>query len=93
MHVTPEKVGSYVSFETNYDFRGDLDGLVHGVIALFQPRAFDVVTFIPEGAAGLDIQEYQLGDHVVDELGGYFVSYFQYYLAPVEPGRPYEFEL
>ena len=93
VHVTPEKVGSYVSFETNHDFRGNLTGLVRGVIALFQPRAFDVVTFVPEAPAELDIDQYQLGDHVVTTLGGYRVSYFQYYMPPVEPGCPYEFAL
>jgi len=81
-HVTPEKTGSYVSFETNYDFRGDLRGLVGSIVELFRPSVFDVVTFLTEAEPELTIANYQLGDHVVRALGGYRVSYFQYFLPP-----------
>ncbi|MEM8608889.1 MAG: adenosylmethionine decarboxylase [Myxococcota bacterium] len=93
VHVTPEEVGSYVSFETNYDFRHDLTGLVARVTELFQPRAFDVVTFLPEGRPELSVPRYRLGDHVEKRLGGYGVTYFQYYLPPEGPREPYELSL
>jgi S-adenosylmethionine decarboxylase len=82
VHVTPETTGSYVSFETNYDFRCHLGGLVGSIVELFRPRAFDVMTFLPEAEPDLSIVSYQLGDHVAGTLGGYRVSYFQYFLPP-----------
>lgn len=92
-HVTPEEMGSYVSFETNYDFQSDLTGLVGDIVALFQPRAFDVLTFLPDGEAKLKLAGYQLGDHVVRSLGGYRVTYLQYYVPPSGPRGPYEVPL
>lgn len=87
VHVTPEATGSYVSFETNFDFRGRLDGLVGSIVELFRPRAFDVVTFLPEGEPSLDVPGYWLGDQVFHDVNGYRVSYFQYSLPPKGP-RP-----
>jgi S-adenosylmethionine decarboxylase len=86
-HVTPQDTGSYVSFETNYDFRGQLGGLVGSIVELFRPRAVDVVAFLPEAAPGLSIAGYQPVDHVVHTLGGYQVSYFQFVAPPSGP-RP-----
>ncbi len=81
-HVTPEETGSYVSFETNYDFRGQLGGLVESIVDLFRPGAFDVVTFLPKTRPELAIEGYQLGDRVVHTVNGYQVSYFQYSIPP-----------
>jgi S-adenosylmethionine decarboxylase len=93
IHVTPEATGSYVSFETNHDFRGHLGGLLGSIIELFRPRAFDVVTFVPGTEPELPVAGYQLGDHVVHTLGGYHVSYFQYFVPPSGPRSAYEIEL
>ncbi|MFZ1864442.1 MAG: hypothetical protein WAU39_09495 [Polyangiales bacterium] len=93
VHVTPEDIGSYVSFETNHDFRGKLSELVAALVELFQPRAFDVLTFLPDGEARLSVGGYLLGDHVVDRLGGYEVSYFQYFVPPTGPRGPEELVL
>ncbi len=93
IHVTPEDSGSYVSFETNHDFRGKLGGLVGALVEVFQPRAFDVLIFLPDGEARLSVGGYLLGDHVVDTLGGYEVSYFQYFVPPTGPRSPEELAL
>jgi S-adenosylmethionine decarboxylase len=93
IHVTPESSGSYVSFETNHDFRGKLTDLVGSIVELFQPRAFDVLTFLPGETATLSARGYMLGDHVVDELGGYQVSYFQYFVPPEGPRSPSQLSL
>ncbi len=77
-HITPQEKGSYVSFETNYDFRGHLGGLVGSIVELFKPRAVDVVTFLPEAEPTLLVAGYDLGQRVVHTLGGYSVSYFQF---------------
>ena len=93
LHVTPEAAGSYVSFETNYDFRGHLSGLVGSIVELFRPRAFDVVTFVPEAEPELAVAGYELADHIVHGLGGYRVSYFQYFAPPSGPRPARELEL
>jgi S-adenosylmethionine decarboxylase len=93
IHVTPESSGSYVSFETNHDFRGKLTELVGSIVELFQPRAFDVLTFLPGETANLSARGYLLGDHVVDNLGGYHVSYFQYFVPPDGPRHPSQLSL
>lgn len=93
IHVTPESSGSYVSFETNHDFRGKLTPLVGSIVELFQPRAFDVLTFVPGEAPTLTAKGYLLGDHVVDALGGYQVSYFQYFVPPDGPRYPSQLSL
>ncbi len=87
VHVTPEPTGSYVSFETNHDFRANLPSLVGSIVELFKPRTFDVVTFLPDAEPVLTIPGYRLEDHVVAALGGYGVSYFQYFRPPEGP-RP-----
>jgi S-adenosylmethionine decarboxylase len=93
LHVTPEAAGSYVSFETNYDFRGHLSSLVGSIVELFRPRAFDVVTFVPEAEPELAVAGYELADHIVHGLGGYRVSYFQYFAPPSGPRPARELEL
>lgn len=93
VHVTPEDTGSYVSFETNHDFRGQPSELVGALVEIFQPRAFDVLTFLPGEEARLSVRGYLLGDHVIDTLGGYQVSYFQYFVPPDGPRRAEELVL
>lgn len=93
LHVTPEVTGSYVSFETNHDFRGDVGELVGSLVRLFRPRVFDVVTFVSGTEPAHSVAGYELGDHVVESLCGYRVSYFQYFLAPGGPRPPCEIEL
>lgn len=93
IHVTPEDTGSYVSFETNHDFGVNPAPLVGALVEVFQPRAFDVLTFLPGAEAELSVPGYLLGDHVVDSLGGYRVSYFQYFVPPTGARPPYELAL
>lgn len=93
VHVTPEDLGSYVSFETNHDFRGTASALVASVVEVFQPRAFDVLTFLPGKEVELEVHGYSLGDHVVDRLCGYHVSYFQYFVPPTGPRPPFQLAL
>ncbi|RLB42681.1 MAG: adenosylmethionine decarboxylase [Deltaproteobacteria bacterium] len=93
LHVTPEATGSYVSFETNCDFRGHLGGLVGSIIKLFRPLTFDVVTFVPESEPELLVAGYELGNHVVHALGGYQVSYFHYFAPPSALRSARELEL
>lgn len=93
LHVTPEELGSYVSFETNYDFGDDLSELVAAIVRSFRPQSFDVVTFLPVGEPKLELPDYQLGDHVVGTLGGYRVTYLQYGIPPSGPRSAYNLAL
>ncbi len=81
IHVTPEALGSYVSFETNVDFRGRLDALVAQVVAVFRPRSFDVVAFAPRGTldAHLEPEGYRLKDRVGTTLAGYDIGFWHCY--------------
>ncbi|MDE2491283.1 MAG: adenosylmethionine decarboxylase [Elusimicrobia bacterium] len=49
IHVTPQKIGSYVSFETN-SVEGDASDTVSRVLEIFKPQSCDVVLFQPQGA-------------------------------------------
>lgn len=93
LHVTPQRLGSYVSFETNYDFSADLSGIVGRVIELFRPRSFNVVTFLPDGRAECVVPGYQLADHVEEPLGGYHVGFFQYFRPPSGPRAAHRLSL
>lgn len=93
IHVAPEDRGSYVSFETNYDFGKDSSELVAAIVEVFQPRAFDVLRFHPGHDSDLKVHGYALGDHVVDAICGYHVSYLQYFVPPIGPRPPFELAL
>ena len=88
IHVTPEQLGSYVSFETNIDFRDDLGDLVSRVVGAFRPRSFDVLTFAPQGPhVDFEPPGYRIKDRVGTRLASYEVSYWHCY-RPIEGARP-----
>ncbi|MCB9603399.1 MAG: adenosylmethionine decarboxylase [Sandaracinus sp.] len=88
IHVTPEDLGSYVSFETNADLRGQIDAVVARVLDVFRPRSFDVVTFAPAGAEPEDVRPdaFLLRDRVAASFGGYDVD-FRHFSLPREGVR------
>ena len=89
LHVTPQHVGSYVSFETNTpEFVDDLSGLVNEVVHAFQPEAFDVVVFEPTDAQmSVEVPGYARREHQREPLSGYHVT-FQHFSRPSSsPGR------
>ena len=46
MHITPQKVGSYVSVETNRPLQGgQLKEFLEGLANVFQPTSYDVILF------------------------------------------------
>lgn len=92
-HVTPEEVGSYVSFETNVDHRDD-PGLVRRVVDLFRPKAFDVLAFAPDSdPLEVCVPDYQLHQHVTGEACGYGISFLHFCSPSVGPGRPIHISL
>lgn len=86
VHVTPQRVGSYVSFETNL-LDAAVGDLTRGVVEVFGPDSFDVVTFVPGGSRRfpLDAPGYHLRKHVDDVVGGYGVTFRYFYRPPTSP--------
>jgi len=90
IHVTPESIGSYVSFETNCDYRANLSALVGRVLEVFSPRSFDVVAFAPEGTLEDEVAPpgYVVKDQSATVVLGYDVGFWHCYRplrAPREP--------
>lgn len=82
LHVTPERVGSYVSFETNLDFRDRLEELVFGITKLFSPESFDVMTFSPQRQlVQLEVPGYNVRRRVTEQAAGYHVNFTHFFLA------------
>ena len=89
IHVTPESLGSYVSFETNVDFRGTLANLVSAVVDLFQPRSFDVLAFVPSANSKeqFELSSYRIKDRVMTTSSGYDIRYWHCY-RPIHQSQP-----
>ena len=49
LHVTPERDGSYASFETNVALGAELDSVASRLLEIFKPRSFDLVRFDQTG--------------------------------------------
>jgi S-adenosylmethionine decarboxylase len=88
IHVTPQRDASYVSFETNFDFRADPQRLVEDVVERFGPECFDVVAFVPgAGTLDLDIPGYRRRKRLQEPLSGYQVTFQHYYRPSSAKGR------
>lgn len=83
VHVTPERLGCYVSFETNVDFRRDNEQLVRRVLEVFAPRSFIVMAFSPTPWSALEVPGWHLLDRVDHRQAGYSISFTSWY----RPGR------
>jgi len=96
VHVTPEKTGSYVSFETNRHLSGDaLNETLDRLLSIFKPQSFDLILFqYRQRPKILDILGYQPRDEVVQQLKcGYRVSFRHYFLPQEAPRKAFEFQL
>ena len=79
VHVTPDALSSYASFETNCPPHDDLQGLVHRVVEVFRPRSFDVVLFDRPREVRLDVPRYRINAHVARDLEcGYRVAFMSF---------------
>ena len=87
VHVTPQKIGSYVSFETNWVL-DDAGETVTRVLDLFQPQSCDVVLFQPQSSRKKKSCRYPLKRAVRQNLScGYRVS-FDHHFKPAEGAAP-----
>ncbi|MBI5623448.1 MAG: adenosylmethionine decarboxylase [Elusimicrobia bacterium] len=82
LHVTPQKIGSYVSFETN-QVGPDANRLMKRILGIFKPRSCDVLLFQPLGSRRDVRVPYPVKRSVRQNLGaGYRVS-FDHHFKPV----------
>ncbi|MDP3542854.1 MAG: adenosylmethionine decarboxylase [Elusimicrobiota bacterium] len=87
IHVTPQKIGSYVSFETNA-VEGDANETITRVLDLFKPQSCDVVLFQPQSSRQKIRCYYPIKRAVRQNLScGYRVT-FDHHFKPVEGAAP-----
>ena len=76
IHVTPEQIASYVSFETNLPFGESAQPWVQRVRDVFAPQALDVMTFSSQPLEPLCLDEHHTVGWTEDRLPcGYWVSF------------------
>ncbi|MEK7388818.1 MAG: adenosylmethionine decarboxylase [Elusimicrobiota bacterium] len=87
IHVTPQNVGSYVSFETNC-VENEADATVSRVLDIFKPQSCDVLLFQPQNLRKKTSCDYPVKRTVRQNLScGYRVS-FCHHFKPVEGADP-----
>jgi len=82
IHVTPEDVSSYASFETNqrFDSRDALAATVRQVLDAFRPRSWDLVVFDRRGDRSIESNGYHLHSRVSQSLNcGYRVRFMNFH--------------
>lgn len=88
IHVTPQAVGSYVSFETNHFFHEDLDAVVARVLDVFRPQSVDVLAFSSQLDPVSVPRPYLPRRSVVDRLGcGWGVQFLSFFKPQVRPSK------
>jgi S-adenosylmethionine decarboxylase len=91
VHVTPERISSYASFETNYRFEGELQEVVRRVLGIFRPRSYDLVMFDHAEQSEPMTGDYRLKEHVEHDLDcGYTVRFLSYFRPHSGIRRPVE---
>lgn len=95
-HVTPEEIGSYVSFETNADPGEHPPAeVIRRVLEIFRPESFDVLSFAsdPLETGDLSALGYSLRKHVEGNVVGYGVRFEHYFRPPLGPEPAIEIPL
>jgi len=91
LHVTPERNGSYVSFETNYRVDGKLESIAGPLLELFRPRSFDLVAFHQGERLEFEPERYRVKSHVAQELScGYEVRFMSFFRPQAGVRSPLE---
>ena len=84
IHVTPQKISPYVSFETN--IISERQRVISSVLKIFQPKSFDLIDFKPRKRVYYDISDYQIINNVSQKIDcGYHVGFASYYQPPSAP--------
>jgi S-adenosylmethionine decarboxylase len=102
LHVTPQQMGSYVSFETNHQFfpedrpgsasiESSLKRLIERVMEIFEPRACSIVFFQGEKKLQLPKLIIPVWQKVEEPLvSGYNVQYQTHMVPDPEPVRAFQ---
>lgn len=87
IHVTPEDVASYVSFETNVRMGNRVASALKNVTEVFRPASFDVIYFHPEKELkAFEMDPFVQRSYVRQSLScGFELGYSTYYLKRDEP--------
>ena len=92
IHVTPQEVAPYISFETNL-YEDDLirQALNH-LLDLFRPKSFDLMAFNTQRKFEFERSYFQVS-HIRERLlNGYEVDFYSYYSENKEPQAPIIYE-
>lgn len=94
LHVTPEKIGNYTSFETDSQPPSQQNGMAQKVVSFFEPDSFDVVLFNTQPTEKpFTFEGYNLKNRYKQELStGYITEYFTYYKPQVGIEGAFVFE-
>ncbi len=86
VHVTPEEIGSYVSFETNVDINESVKHQLSHILKIFKPESFDVIWFRPDDwLPDLSVPPYVSRNLYQQDLkSGYTVTYSSHFSAAEE---------
>jgi S-adenosylmethionine decarboxylase len=88
IHVTPEKIGNYTSFETDACAPEEQMALATRVVEFFQPVSFDLVLFNRDVVPEMAFSNYILKNRYQQNLKtGYVTQYYNYY-QPQEKPQP-----
>ena len=94
IHVTPQQLGSYASFETNERRAADPASLVPRVLQLFRPRAFDLIAFDHKPTQFPDLDAYERRAEVAHHLeSGYHVRFASFSKPAQSVGEAYTLDL
>lgn len=94
LHVTPEKIGNYTSFETDSQPPEKQEDMAQKVVTFFEPDSFDVVLFnrVPTETP-FQFEGYRLKTRYKQQLPtGYMTEYFTYYKPQVSVEGAFLFE-
>lgn len=89
IHVTPQDLGCYVSFETNANIQKNYDEVLARVLEIFRPRSFDTIYFHPDQSLAVEVPNFSQRSFVEGSMGcGYHITYAHYFhknLVELEP--------
>lgn len=89
-HVTPNNLGSYVSFETNHKFTDDYQKTLQIVLSIFKPSLFDIFQFqVPHTPKTGDF--YQSKRKIRKQLNfGYDIEFYNFYKKQEGDVEPFQ---
>jgi len=92
IHITPEEVGNYASFETNFYSLADQKNCAQNVIDQFQPNNFDLFLFNESAMETPQFEGYILKQAYETRItAGFLTQYFSFYKPQSETLKPHRF--